>query len=269
MMDIDGAFLHFVAPKFRGQRAKAQAEIIGQIDKTLRPTLSRYGISTQLRIAHFTAQIMHESAGLRTTEEFASGKAYEGRASLGNNQPGDGPRFKGRGLLQLTGRANYQKMGHSLDVDLINNPDKAADPKLSLLIACEYWDQRAINRHADHDDLIEVTRAVNGGLNGLADRRRYLSKAKEKLAELAAQSLKNTLAPHDPHSILRRGSKGLAVADLQESLRHHGYQLTIDGDFGPATELAVRTFQAASSLVPDGLVGPKTKSSLANWHSAF
>jgi predicted chitinase len=113
--------------------------------RSARSTLDSYDINTRLRIAHFLGQTCEESAGYRTTEEFASGKEYNGRADLGNAQPGDGPRFKGRGLLQLTGRANYADYGKALGVDLVNNPTLAAQPALSLKIACEYWKRHNIN----------------------------------------------------------------------------------------------------------------------------
>ena len=89
-----------------------------ETSQVLQVTLEAYGIDTRLRIAHFLGQTCHESAGFRTTEEFASGEAYEGRKDLGNIKKGDGRRYKGRGLLQLTGRANYAEHGKMLGVDL-------------------------------------------------------------------------------------------------------------------------------------------------------
>src|SRR5699024_1278233 len=131
--------------------------------------LDSYPINTPLRIAHLDAPLAPESAGFRNTEEFARGAAYEGRRDLGNIEPGDGMRFKGRGLIQLTGRANYVRVGAMLGRDLVGNPEAAAEPVLSLEIACAYWNDRALNSHADRDDLIAVTRAINVGTNGLAD----------------------------------------------------------------------------------------------------
>lgn len=164
--------------------------------------LAKHGITSPLRVCHFMAQIAHESDGLRTTVEYASGRAYEDRKDLGNTVPGDGVRFKGRGLLQLTGRANYQAMGAKLGLPLEDKPEMAADPITSLAIACGYWTSRKINAKADRDDLEAVTRAVNGGLNGLADRRSYLVRA--RAIWTASTSVAN-------RPTLRRGEEGSTV----------------------------------------------------------
>lgn len=138
------------------------------------------GIDTPLRQAHFLAQIGHESGHLRYHAEIASGEAYEGRRDLGNAEPGDGQRFKGRGLIQLTGRANYTAYGKAIGRDLIANPTLVAtDPALAVDVACWFWESRGLNALADADDIDRVTRRINGGLNGLVDRRAILARAKE------------------------------------------------------------------------------------------
>ncbi|MCL1491406.1 MAG: hypothetical protein M1G31_11725 [Pseudanabaena sp. Salubria-1] len=144
----------------------------------LNNTMQRYAITTPLRKAHFLAQLGHESDGFNTNEEYASGAAYEGRRDLGNTQAGDGVRFKGRGLIQVTGRANYADCGRALGVDLINNPQRLGDFDLACLSAGWFWDTRKLNNHADRDDVLTITKIINGGTNGLADRRSYLSRAK-------------------------------------------------------------------------------------------
>ena len=136
-------------------------------------------ITTPLRQAHFIAQLAHESGAFRYAEELASGDAYEGRADLGNTQPGDGRRFKGRGLIQLTGRANYTAYGRAIGRDLAADPAPVAtDPALAVDAACWFWETRGLNAMADADDVERATRRINGGLNGLADRQAYLRRAK-------------------------------------------------------------------------------------------
>jgi putative chitinase len=260
MIPIDGDFIRAVAPRFTGARAAAQERIIGAISGALAPTLAAYAIATPLRIAHFIAQVAHECAGFSTTEEFASGAAYEGRADLGNTERGDGRRYKGRGLIQLTGRANYRRIGAALGLPLEDEPERAADPLTSLRIACEYWRSRDINAPADQDDLVTVTRRVNGGLNGLEDRRTYLSRAKAALAAIQATVVAAGQGGAVP--VLRRGSTGEAVGELQRLLRAKGFPLAVDNAFGPATELAVVTFQRRAGLAADGIVGRQTWAAL-------
>ena len=157
----------------------------------LNEAMKTYHITTPLRRAHFLAQVAHESGGLRFSEELwgptAAQRRYEGRADLGNDQPGDGFRFRGRGLIQLTGRANYRaytRHRHDLgdaEADLEAHPDLVGQPPLAADVAGWFWDNRKINDAADRDDVEAVTRKINGGLNGLEDRKRYLRLAKEAL----------------------------------------------------------------------------------------
>lgn len=256
MYNIDGNFILRVAPRFSGAKKAAQSRIVNSISTQFASMLDSYGINTKLRIAHFMGQVTHECAGFRTTEEFASGAAYEGRRDLGNTHKGDGKLFKGRGLIQLTGRFNYEKYANILGVDIDVHPVKAEEPVLALKIACEYWKQRNINAKSDNDDIIAVTRAVNGGLNGLDDRRKYYRKAKTILSQMDGQ----IILSNQPHGtmVLQRGSFGTAVGELQQKLKNEGYNITIDDDFGPATELAVVEFQKREGLVVDGIVGAKT-----------
>lgn len=138
-----------------------------------------YGLlDNALRLAHFMAQLAHESGNFKYMEEIASGAAYEGRADLGNTQPGDGVRFKGRGPIQCTGRANYRFYGRLLGIDFENNPTLIAIPSIGLLVACAFWDEHGLNAKADADDLLGITKAVNGGTNGLPNRKQQLGKAK-------------------------------------------------------------------------------------------
>ena len=138
-------------------------------------------INTPLRQAHFLAQLGHESGSLRYTAELASGAAYEGRTDLGNTQPGDGPRFKGRGLIQITGRTNYTNYGNDRGQDYITglNPNLlATDPNIAADCSGWFWATRHLNELADNDDLLTITKRINGGTNGLDDRARRLKLAK-------------------------------------------------------------------------------------------
>lgn len=256
MIPVDGNFILSVAPRFSGEKKETQTRIVGAISSIFSETLDKYEINTRLRIAHFMGQVTHECAGFRTTEEFASGAAYENREDLGNIHQGDGERYKGRGLIQLTGRANYQDVGNVLGLPLEDTPEIAAEPVISLKIACEYWKKHHINTAADRDDLISATRLVNGGLNGLEDRREYLRKAKTELARI--EGLVISASEGANTTVLHRGSFGDGVAELQELLNKKGFSLSIDSDFGAATELAVMTFQKANGLNADGIVGQKT-----------
>lgn len=138
-----------------------------------------YGIlDTGLRLAHFMGQCAHESGGFIYMEEIASGQGYEGRADLGNTQPGDGRRYKGRGPIQLTGRANYRAFGREVGIDFEAHPEMVAFPSVGLMAAVRYWNSRGLNAKADADDLAGITRAINGGTNGAADRAIQTAKAK-------------------------------------------------------------------------------------------
>lgn len=139
---------------------------------------AEFEINTPLRLAAFLAQLAHESGEFRWMEEIASGEAYEGRKHLGNTEPGDGKRFKGRGPIQLTGRANYRTFGNLLGIDLEGNPQLAAQPSVGFRVAALYWKRRGLNPLADREDLREITRRINGGFNGMAERTRYYGLAR-------------------------------------------------------------------------------------------
>jgi predicted chitinase len=151
--------------------------------------MQEFQINTPLRAAAFIAQLAHESAELRFMEEIASGAAYEGRKDLGNTQPGDGRRYKGRGPIQLTGRANYRKFGQLLGLDLENNPTQAATPEVGFRIAGLYWQRNGLNELADQQKFITITKRINGGTNGLADREKYYDRAKRVLGVGATRGI--------------------------------------------------------------------------------
>lgn len=138
-----------------------------------------FDITTPLRIAHYLAQVAHESAELRYTKELASGKAYEWRADLGNTHRGDGVRYKGRGLIQITGRANYQAYARYCGFDVVSSPELLERPLGAVRSSMWYWKKNGLNALADADDINRITRKINGGYNGLEDRKKYLVRAKK------------------------------------------------------------------------------------------
>src|SRR6185295_17711069 len=171
--------------------AKSSANA-GTLLPYLEETFSKYNIITPVRQLCFLSQIGHESAGLYYTEELASGGAYEGRTDLGNTETGDGRKFKGRGLIQITGRGNYKALSKEFGVDFVKNPELLGGKNLgvstsdqirySVLSAGWFWNQKNLNSFADKIDLSkpidegenynnfkQITRKINGGLNGLQD----------------------------------------------------------------------------------------------------
>lgn len=157
------------------------------IDKFLTPfnsTLIRYEINTPKRFAMFLAQLAHESGSFRYVKELATGEAYEGRKDLGNVLPGDGVKFKGRGLIQITGRTNYGKLSTALSYDFIAHPESLELPGAACLSAGWFWKTRGLNEIADSgslDAFKKVTKRINGGYNGLADRIAHWERIKKVL----------------------------------------------------------------------------------------
>ncbi len=163
-------------------------------------TCPLYDIDTASEYAHFLAQACHETDHFKTLCEYASGKAYEGRADLGNTKPGDGVKFKGRGIFQTTGRSNYLQLGikkGSRDL-FINTPSLLERPEYAVWSACEYWKTRGLNDAANHADgdilkkkykgsiinvspveFISIT--INGGYNGMEERKKFYAIAKKVL----------------------------------------------------------------------------------------
>lgn len=179
----------------------------------LNKVLPEYEINSPLRIAHFLAQILHESGHLKYKSENLNysaqsllkvfpkyfkdtidannyarqpvkiaNRVYANRMGNGNEASGEGWKFRGRGLLQLTGKSNYIECGKFCKLDLIQFPDSIlGDPELNIKVACWYWSSRGLNQHADRNDITTITKKINGGLNGIEDRTKILSKAREIL----------------------------------------------------------------------------------------
>lgn len=237
------------APKARADFV--QALVAGQ------RYLDAADINTPLRIQHFMAQIYHESMGLsRNTEIWGptpAQKRYEGRKDLGNTIPGDGKRYMGRGLIQITGRANYREFGDAIGLDIENHPEKAAEPLNSVRIACAYWTDRNINASCDRDDVIAVTKKINGGTTGLAARKTALARAKKLfVGDVPAMPLGLMAAP-----VTAKPPKALLMT-YQQRLKDLGfYGLKVDGLWGDGTSGAIAAFKHANGLGGEATFDPE------------
>jgi putative chitinase len=247
--------------------------------------LPKYNINTVERVAGFVAQCAHESNNFRTLEEnlnysadalsstfsryFGPGKQNAAeyarnpqkianyvymdvnrtpQGALGNTQPGDGWRFRGRGIKQLTGRTNYTAFGKTVGMTAEQAADYVATKKGALESACWFWDTKKLNNFADRRDIVGMSRAINGGDIGLADRKNRW--------ETALRVLKGSnsgTAVHNPTNILRLGSTGPQVVRLQQALG-----IKADGQFGPGTDRALRQWQAGVGMHVTGIADVET-----------
>lgn len=157
--------------------AHARRQTLDKFHAPFTAACDEFRIGTVGRLAAFVAQVAHESGEFTYVREIASGDAYEGRADLGNSQPGDGKRFRGRGLLQITGRANYIACGMALDLDLVEAPELLELPENACRSAAWFWYEHGLNALADAGDFERITRRINGGQNGAAQRRMYHQRA--------------------------------------------------------------------------------------------
>lgn len=153
----------------------------------LNDAMTEFGIDTPQRQAAFLAQLAHESGSLRYVRELASGDAYDtGRLAerLGNTPEadGDGQRYRGRGLIQITGTGNYRACGLALGLDLLAHPELLEQPVNACRSAGWFWQTHGLNALADAGDFERITRKINGGLNGQADRLAFYQRATEVLA---------------------------------------------------------------------------------------
>lgn len=169
--------IEIIAQQLRIISPDASEKILEGIIPYLNKYLDHYEVNTELRLIHFLGQTAEESAGYRTLVEYGSGEEYEGRRDLGNIMRGDGPRYKGRGMIQLTGRSNYRTYGNILHYPLEQNPELAASPEIAVQTALQYWKERNLNFYADKDDITTITKRINGGLNGLQSRQVYTDRA--------------------------------------------------------------------------------------------
>ena len=219
-------------------------------------------ITTKARAEMFLAQLFHESIMLSTFEELASGAAYEGRKDLGNVRRGDGVRFKGRGPIQVTGRANYKWMSEKLGADFVSRPKLLATARYGYRAAAAFWTRAKLNAKADKGDFEGVTRAINGAATWNAP-----SHQARRVA-LLTRIRKVDVRPG--RAFLRRGDKGDAVIVLTRRLSFVKSPMTgthyLDGKretFDGATVKALKRFQTEHALKPDGRFGPASAEALA------
>lgn len=254
--------------------------------------LPKYGITTERRVAHFLSQCAHESGGFKRLEENLNYSAKALRAvfgryfgpapkrdadeyhrkpemianyvymdefrkyKMGNTQEGDGWRFRGRGLKQLTGRNNYTRFGESVGMSAEEAAEYVATPAGAIESACWFWDTNNLNSIADTDNVVKMTKRINGGSIGLEDRQKRYVHAMKVLGMDADdlgtddESVEEIL---DDIGVLRKGSRGEGVKIMQEALG-----IGADGIFGPGTERALKEWQAANGLTADGIAGPAT-----------
>lgn len=154
--------------------------------------MNKYDITTPKRVAAFLAQIAHESGEMRFLSELwgptQQQKKYEPPGPLanrlGNTEPGDGFRYRGRGLIQLTGRFNYSKYSEAVRKDYVSNPNLVAELPAAVEVATWFWKTNKLNDLADKNEIISITRKINGGTNGLSSRREYYERALRVLGDI-------------------------------------------------------------------------------------
>ena len=188
-MEITKAQLKVIMPNIE-RNVKANPNFKGCTLDNVVVYLNKYAeefyITTPARWAHYLAQIAHESAEMRYTKELASGAAYDtGKlaAKLGNTpaKDGDGQKYKGRGLIQLTGRSNYEAYKKYCGYDVVKQPELLAKPIGAIRSSMWFWKTHGLNQLADNNFFMEITKRINGGTNGLEARRAYLIRAKQTL----------------------------------------------------------------------------------------
>lgn len=266
---------------------------VGEWCAALNEMLPKYGITTDKRIAGFISQCAHESSDFRVLQEnlnykeatllkvfpryFGSGKEnaaeYAGKpekianyvymdknrsksGALGNVKDGDGWLFSGKGLKQVTGRSNTTAFGKTVGMTAEEAAVYLLTKKGALESALWFWGSRNLNDVADTGDVTRLTKIINGGDIGLADRQARYAKAMAALGGKITSPI-NPQITDAVTQVLRKGSKGDAVKKMQAALG-----IGSDGDFGPGTEAALKKWQSANGLTADGVAGPKTLSKL-------
>ena len=242
--------------------------------------LPYYEINTVNRVAGFIAQCAHESNNFKITEENLNYSAkglnavfpkyfvragrdaneyhrqpekianviYASRMDNGDTDSGDGWRFRGGGILQLTGRYNYTQFAKEMDMTPEEAVDYVRTKKGALDSACWFWDTNGLNKYCDAMDIVGATKRINGGTIGLDDRKKHYLHAMDVLGGDFEEP------EVDYNQTIRQGSRGPLVAEVQEKLDIS----PADGIFGPGTARIVKEWQSSNGLTADGIVGPKT-----------
>jgi putative chitinase len=266
---------------------------VGEWCAALNEMLPKYGITTDKRIAGFIAQCAHESMDFRVLQEnlnykeatllkvfpryFGPGKEnaaeYAGKpekianyvymdknrskgGALGNVKDGDGWLFSGKGLKQVTGRANTTAFGKTIGMTAEEAAAYLLTKKGALESALWFWDSRNLNEVADTGDQVRLTKIINGGDIGLSDRQQHYAKAMAALGG-KIEAVVNSQITDAVTQVLRKGAKGEPVKRMQAKLG-----IKADGDFGQGTENALKKWQARNGLTADGVAGPKTLAKL-------
>jgi putative chitinase len=256
--------------------------------------LPKYDITTERRVAGFLAQCAHESNNFKVLKEnlnySADGlkrifpkyfkdvdpndyarqpekianRVYANRMSNGDEDSGDGWRYRGRGVIQLTGCDNYSRFAKDMGISLEEVVEYLETIEGAIMSAAWYWNSRKINTAADNNDIVKMTKLVNGGTIGLEDRKKHYAHILEVLGTEYEESDEEEVEEEEADSekininqIIKRGSRGPTVAALQEALG-----IDADGVFGGGTEKALKIWQTNNDLTADGIAGPKTLTKL-------
>jgi putative chitinase len=253
-----------------------------QLANALNLVLEKYEINTVNRLSGFLAQCGHESAGFtilkenlnyraesltkvfpkyfkslaeaqqfeKNAEKIAN-KIYGGRMGNGDEASGDGYKFRGRGAIQLTGRENYTKFAQSLGRKINDTIDYIETLEGAIESACWFWKTNGLNAICDTDDIVKMTKRINGGTIGLEDRKKHYEHAKHVLGDGHSAPAAPAAVKEVVYETVRVGSNNETVKLVQQKLG-----LAADGKFGPGTEKAVKAWQTANGLTADGIVGP-------------
>jgi putative chitinase len=264
--------------------------------------LAKYAVNSPLRIAHFLAQVLHETGALTVLEENLSYRAERivvifgvGKHSaavtqaeaaklagnsyalaervygvgnprkskeLGNTSVGDGFRYRGRGIMQTTGRSNYRRLGQRAFLDFEGDPDLVVSAEHALVPALLEWHEGRLNDAADRNDINFITRRINGGYNGLADRVAWFNKAWTLVKDgVTVDSQSTHIAAQDAW---KAALPDTGTKQLQLHLRELGVNtgLAADGFMGPMTRAALIEFQKLAGIPADGIYGPVTHAAI-------